>query len=103
MNTELLVALCSLAGSALGTFGGINLINWRLKQLEKRVDKHNNVVERQYKIEENQAAQAAAGGDYVKLQQLQDELAQLEEALEQKTERWMYLTELKEKIDAQGK
>lgn len=55
MNTELLVALCSLAGSALGTFGGINLINWRLKQLEKRVDKHNNVVERQYKIEENQA------------------------------------------------
>lgn len=55
MNTELLVALCSLVGSALGTLGGINLINWRLKQLEKRVDKHNNVVERQYKIEENQA------------------------------------------------
>jgi hypothetical protein len=55
MNTELLVALCSLAGSCIGTLGGINLINWRLKQLEKRVDKHNNVVERQYKIEENQA------------------------------------------------
>lgn len=55
INTELLVALCSLVGSALGTLGGINLINWRLKQLEKRVDKHNNVVERQYKIEENQA------------------------------------------------
>lgn len=55
MNTEVLVALCSLAGSALGTLGGINLINWRLKQLEKRVDKHNNLVERQYKIEEVQA------------------------------------------------
>ena len=55
MSTEVLVALCSLAGSALGTFGGIQLINWRLKELEKRVDKHNNVVERQYNIEQIQA------------------------------------------------
>ena len=54
-------------------------------------------------IEENQRSQAAAGSDYVKLQQLQEELARLEEQLEAKTERWMYLTELKEKIDAQGK
>ncbi len=54
MNTEILVALCSLAGTALGTFGGINLINWRLKELEKRVDKHNSVVERQYNIEKIQ-------------------------------------------------
>ena len=55
------------------------------------------------KIEENQKQQAAAGSDYVKLQQLQEELTELEEALEVKTERWMYLTELKEKIDAQSK
>ena len=55
------------------------------------------------KIEENRKAQAAAGSDYVKLQELQTELADLEEALEAKTERWLYLTELKEKIDAQGK
>ena len=55
------------------------------------------------KIEENQAAQACAGSDYVRLQELQNELAELEAQLEHKTERWMYLTELKEKIDAQGK
>ena len=55
------------------------------------------------RIEENQTAQAAAGSDYVALQQLQEELADLEAQLEYKTERWMYLTELKEKIDAQGK
>jgi len=54
-------------------------------------------------IEENQKAQMAAGSDFTKLQQLTDELAQLEEKLEYKTERWMYLTELKEKIDSQGK
>ena len=55
------------------------------------------------KIEENQTLQAAAGSDYVRLQELQDQLAELEAQLEHKEERWMYLTELKEKIDAQGK
>ena len=54
-------------------------------------------------IEENQKAQIAAGSDFTKLQQLSDELAELETQLEYKTERWMYLTELKEKIDAQSK
>ena len=55
------------------------------------------------KIEENQALQAAAGSDYVRLQELQDQLSELEAQLEYKEERWMYLTELKEKIDAQTK
>ena len=54
-------------------------------------------------IAENQKAQMAAGSDYAKLQELSDQLAELEAQLEYKTERWMYLTELKEKIDAQGK
>ena len=55
------------------------------------------------KIEENQNLQTAAGSDYVRLQELQDQLADLENQLSYKEERWMYLTELKEKIDAQGK
>lgn len=54
-------------------------------------------------IEENQKAQVSSGSDYVRLQQLQDELTELEAKLEEKTERWMYLTELKEKIDSQSK
>ena len=54
-------------------------------------------------IEENQKAQMAAGSDFTKLQELTDQLAELESQLEYKTERWMYLTELKEKIDAQNK
>ena len=52
-------------------------------------------------MEENQEAQGNVGSDYVKLQQLQSELAELEAKLEAKMERWMYLNELKEKIDAQ--
>ncbi len=55
------------------------------------------------KIEENQKNQSLCGSDFVALQALQEELTKLEAALEEKTERWMYLTELKEKIDAQAK
>ena len=49
-----------------------------------------------------QAEQEACGSDYVKLQELQSRQAELEAALEEKTERWVYLNELKEQIDAQN-
>jgi len=52
-------------------------------------------------LEENLAAQEAAGSDYAQLQQLQEAQTQLEAQLEYKEERWLYLTELQEKIDAQ--
>ncbi len=62
-----------------------------------------DIADLEAKIEENQVNQGLCGSDFVALQKLQEELTQLEEQLEYKTERWMYLTELKEKIDAQGK
>ena len=49
-----------------------------------------------------QAAQGECGSDYVKLQELQAQQAELEARLEEKTERWVYLNELKEKIAAQA-
>ena len=56
MNTEIVVALIALAGSALGTFSGIlvssRLTNYRLEQLEKKVDKHNNFAGRMPVVEE---------------------------------------------------
>jgi len=45
--------------------------------------------------------QGLCGSDYVKLQELQARQAELEAQLEVKMDRWVYLTELKEKIDAQ--
>ena len=62
-----------------------------------------DIADLEAQIEENQKAQMAAGSDYAKLQELFGQLAELEAQLEYKTERWMYLTELKEKIDAQSK
>lgn len=55
MSTEIIVSLVTLCGSALGTFAGIfvnaKLTNYRIEQLEKKVDKHNTVVERMYCVE----------------------------------------------------
>lgn len=53
------------------------------------------------KIKKCQEAQFLCGSDYVKLQELQTQQTELEQMLEHKFERWLYLTELKEKIDAQ--
>ena len=54
-----LVALIGLLGSAAGAFVGVvtsaKLTNYRIEQLEKKVDKHNTVIERTYKLEETQA------------------------------------------------
>ena len=51
MNSEIIVALFSLLGTAIGTFGGILLTKYRISQIEKMVDKHNHLVERHYDIE----------------------------------------------------
>ena len=50
-----LVAVISLLGTLGGSFGGIlvsnKLVNYRLEQLEKKVDQHNTVVDRMYGAE----------------------------------------------------
>lgn len=56
IDPALLAALLSVLGSALGAFAGIvintRLTTYRIEQLEKKVDKHNSVVERTYNLEE---------------------------------------------------
>jgi ATP-binding cassette subfamily F protein uup len=59
------------------------------------------IAELEEKISWCQEEQNLCGSDYIKLQNLQTEQAELEEKLEEKMDRWVYLTELKEKIDAQ--
>lgn len=56
MSSEIITALIGLGGSALGSIIGIicnsKVTAYRLRELEKKVDKHNTVVERTYKVEE---------------------------------------------------
>lgn len=55
MSDTIMVALIGLAGSALGAFGGVmasaRLTQYRLQKLEEKVDKHNSIIERTYKLE----------------------------------------------------
>lgn len=59
MNTEIIVSIISLLGCVIGTFSGIvvssKLTNYRIEQLEKKVDKHNQVIDRVYKLEQRDA------------------------------------------------
>ncbi len=70
--TEIIVAAIALIGTAVGSLGGIlaanRLTNYRIEQLEKKVDKHNSVIERITVVE-------------VKLSEQQDDLAQLRKEL----------------------
>lgn len=56
MSDAVMVALIGLLGSAGGAFGGIlvssKLTQYRLEQLEKKVQAHNNLIERTYRLEE---------------------------------------------------
>jgi len=56
VTDAIVVALIGLLGSGVGTFGGIlvssKLTQYRLEQLEKKVEVHNQVIDRVYKLEE---------------------------------------------------
>lgn len=52
MTDTVIVAIISLLGTLLGSFGGTQLIKYRIEQLEKKVEKHNSIVERTYILEE---------------------------------------------------
>lgn len=55
MTSEIVVALLGLVGTLAGSFLGVvaanKLVEFRLKQLEAKVDKHNCVIERTYILE----------------------------------------------------
>lgn len=55
MDNTIVVALISFVGTCVGTIGGIlatsKLTNYRLQQLEEKVNKHNSVIERTFKLE----------------------------------------------------
>lgn len=55
MNETVIVGLLSLLGTLAGTFGGIitanKLTTYRIEKLEEKVDKHNTIIERTFKLE----------------------------------------------------
>lgn len=57
MSSEMIVALVSFAGTAIGSIAGVltanKLTNYRISQLEEKVNKHNNLVERVTAVEQS--------------------------------------------------
>ncbi|MBE5780664.1 MAG: hypothetical protein E7328_02425 [Clostridiales bacterium] len=56
METDVVVALMGLLGTAIGSVGGVfasnKLVNHRLNRLEAKMDKHNNFIERLTVVEQ---------------------------------------------------
>ena len=61
MTSEVLVAVLSLLGTAFGSVTGImaanKLTNYRIAELEKKVDKHNTIIERFALLEQDNKTQ----------------------------------------------
>ena len=57
ISEAILVALIGLTGSGIGSLIGVltsqKLTQYRIEQLEKRVQAHNNLIDRTYKLEEH--------------------------------------------------
>ena len=55
MTPEIIVALLGLFGTLIGSFLGIvtssKLTQYRIQQLEEKVNKHNSMIERTYRLE----------------------------------------------------
>lgn len=58
-DSSVIVAVLSLLGTLGGSLGGIltanKLTNYRIQELEKKVEKHNSVIERVYNLEKQEA------------------------------------------------
>lgn len=56
MDSGTIISILSLIGTLSGSFGGIivssKLTNYRIEQLEKKVDRHNSFAERMPVMEE---------------------------------------------------
>jgi hypothetical protein len=55
MDNEILVAIISFAGTAVGSIVAVvtanSLTNFKIEELKKQVEKHNTIVDRVYKLE----------------------------------------------------
>jgi hypothetical protein len=59
LSENVVIAVIAFFGTLTGTFGGIiasnKLTNYRIQQLEKKVDAHNDLIMRTFKLEEKSA------------------------------------------------
>lgn len=74
MDSSVVIAVISFVGTCVGSIGGIlataKLTNYRLSQLEQKVNAHNNLITRTYELEKNMG---------IAFEQIKEEKADIEE------------------------
>lgn len=66
--TGVVTGLCALAGTYIAHNKTTALILYRIEELEKKQDKHNNTIERMYKVE------SAVKTAFLKIDELKEDL-----------------------------
>ena len=79
MPDVVIVSLISLAGTLFGSIAGImtanKLTTYRVGELEKKVDKFNNLVERTFKLEQSTALQ------WDRIDEIKSDIAEIKESI----------------------
>ena len=79
MPDVVIVSLISLAGTLFGSIAGImtanKLTTYRVEELEKKVDKFNNLVERTFKLEQSTARQ------WDRIDEIKSDIAEIKETI----------------------
>ena len=52
MTESVIIAAISFLGTMVGSLSGLKLVNYRITQLEEKVNKHNQVIQRTFVLEE---------------------------------------------------
>ena len=52
MTESVIIAVISFLGTMVGSLSGLKLVNYRITQLEEKVNKHNQVIQRTFILEE---------------------------------------------------
>lgn len=94
-------AKTAAASDSKKTWGGTKKLKFTYKEQKEFDTIDEDIAALEDKIAKLEADIALAARDYGRLHQLTLEKEETEAQLEEKMDRWMYLTELKEKIDAQ--
>lgn len=79
MPDVVIVSLISLAGTLFGSIAGVmtanRLTTYRVEELEKKVDKFNNLVERTFKLEQTTERQ------WDRIDEIKSDIAEIKETI----------------------
>ena len=81
------------------SYSGLTKLKFSFKEQREYATIDDDIEKLEQEIADTEKAIASNSSDYVKLQELSDKKSELENKLEEKMERWVYLSDLAERIE----